>query len=165
MRPIDLLVIHCTATPNGVHRSVAQIRYDHMHREPPFSDIGYHYVIDVDGVVYPGRPEAQVGAHAAVAGHRYNQTSIGISLVGGLGGPDKLNPGVYSDAQWASLRTLVQDLLARFPGAAIKGHRDLSPDLDHDGQVESNEWLKLCPCFDVASWVKRGMIPSPSQRS
>jgi N-acetylmuramoyl-L-alanine amidase len=32
---------------------------------------------------------------------------------------------------------------------AVVGHRDLSPDLDHDGVVEPHEWVKQCPCFDA----------------
>jgi hypothetical protein len=31
----------------------------------------------------------------------------------------------------------------------IIGHRDLSPDLDGDGIVEPNEFIKQCPCFDA----------------
>lgn len=29
------------------------------------------------------------------------------------------------------------------------GHRDLSPDLNGDGVVRENEWVKACPCFDA----------------
>ena len=47
---------------------------------------------------------------------------------------------------------LVRDLLARYPGAQVVGHRDLSPDKDGDGVVERHEWLKDCPCFDVPAW-------------
>ena len=30
------------------------------------------------------------------------------------------------------------------------GHRDLSPDLNGNGEIEPEEWIKQCPCFDVA---------------
>ena len=33
--------------------------------------------------------------------------------------------------------------------ALILGHRDLSPDLNGNGLIEPNEYLKQCPCFDV----------------
>jgi N-acetylmuramoyl-L-alanine amidase len=36
-----------------------------------------------------------------------------------------------------------------FPKAQIKGHRDFSPDLNKDGKITSNEWIKQCPCFDA----------------
>ncbi|MDA5624327.1 N-acetylmuramoyl-L-alanine amidase, partial [Pasteurella multocida] len=35
----------------------------------------------------------------------------------------------------------------------ICGHRDLSPDLNGDGTITPNEWLKDCPCFDVWEWL------------
>jgi len=41
-----------------------------------------------------------------------------------------------------------------YPGAEIVGHRDLSPDLDGDGEVEPDEWIKLCPQFDVKKFVE-----------
>jgi N-acetylmuramoyl-L-alanine amidase len=152
-REINLLVIHCTATPNGLPVPISTIRAWHLDRG--FRDIGYHYVIQVDGSVMVGRPEEQIGAHAA--GH--NTHSLGISLVGGTGGPDKLNPGIYSIAQWESLRILVHNLLERYPEATVCGHRDLSPDLDGDGEVEPAEWIKLCPSFDVRQWMTRRMTP------
>lgn len=33
----------------------------------------------------------------------------------------------------------------------VVGHRDLSPDVNGNGVVEPEEWVKVCPCFDVAS--------------
>lgn len=35
----------------------------------------------------------------------------------------------------------------------IVGHRDLSPDKNGDGIITSNEWVKLCPSFDVTKWL------------
>ena len=34
-------------------------------------------------------------------------------------------------------------------GSKVAGHRDLSPDLDNNGEVEPMEWTKQCPCFEV----------------
>jgi N-acetylmuramoyl-L-alanine amidase len=157
MRTINLIVIHCTASQNGEFVSVDTIRGWHIARG--FRDIGYHYVIDVDGSVGVGRPEDQVGAH--VEGH--NATSIGIALVGGVGGEDRINPGVYSQAQWDSLRSLVCDLQGRYAGAAVKGHREFSPDADGDGIIEPREFIKLCPSFDVPTWLAGGMTALDGQ--
>jgi hypothetical protein len=48
----------------------------------------------------------------------------------------------------------------------VVGHRDLSPDLDNDGEISENERLKSCPCFDVKTALKafRGFffVESPS---
>jgi hypothetical protein len=50
------------------------------------------------------------------------------------------------------LRRIDAELKAAFKTITVsKGHRDWSPDLDHDGKVEPHEWLKMCPCFDVAT--------------
>lgn len=37
----------------------------------------------------------------------------------------------------------------KYPKAVIQGHRDFSPDLNKDGKITPNEWIKLCPCFDA----------------
>lgn len=77
-------------------------------------------------------------------------------MVGGVGGPDKYDPGQYTRAQWASLKQLVVELLDKYPDARVCGHRDLSPDLNGDGVVTPAEWIKLCPSFDVAHWLESG---------
>jgi len=142
MRSIDLIVLHCSATPNGRRTTVEEIRSWHLARG--FEDIGYHYVIYTDGSLHPGRDEDVPGAHAL----GYNRTSIGICMVGGVGGPDPKNPGQYSQAQWETLRLAVEDLRTRYPGITkIVGHRDL-PKVN-----------KLCPSFDVATWLAAGMTP------
>jgi N-acetylmuramoyl-L-alanine amidase len=152
MRQINLIVVHCTASRNGKARPVAAIEADHRARG--FSSIGYHYVIQPDGHVDVGRDEEQPGAHAK----GFNAHSLGVCLVGGLGGPNRLNPGLYTMAQWDALRVTVRSLLDRYPGARVVGHRDLSPDLDGDGEVEPHEWLKKCPAFEVRDWLAAGMV-------
>jgi hypothetical protein len=31
----------------------------------------------------------------------------------------------------------------------VASHRDLSPDLDGEGEISPEEWFKTCLCFDV----------------
>ena len=65
MRTITLIIIHCSATPQGSSLSFEECRRDHiMHRH--FRDIGYHYYITRDGVVHEGRPIEKVGHTAKV---------------------------------------------------------------------------------------------------
>ena len=40
-------------------------------------------------------------------------------------------------------------LLRDYPGCRLCGHRDLSPDLNGNGEIEPEEWIKACPCFEV----------------
>lgn len=162
MRNINSVIIHCSATENGKSVTVDTIRGWHEARG--FTDIGYHFVIYTDGSVVPGRPVEQVGAHAL----HYNANSIGICLVGGVDSSkgkktteEKQNPGKYSDAQWNSLANLVHGFKLQYgiEDERVLGHRDTSPDLDHDGKIEPEEWIKLCPSFSVRDWLDAGMKP------
>lgn len=175
-RTIDLIVVHCSATPSGKalgvglgsrRRTAAQIIDGwHMQRgfarrpeavadyNPGLPHIGYHYVIDVDGLVQGGRRLSEAGAH--VKG--FNANSIGICLVGGAEPKAR-----YTAAQWSSLKGLVTTLRMQRPLARVVGHRDLSPDLNGDGTVQPREWLKTCPGFDVQAWVAGRYAVAPEQ--
>ena len=149
-RRIDYIAIHCTATPEGQDLTVEQIRK--QHKKQGWSDIGYHYIIYRDGTVNVGRDVNIAGAHV----NGYNANSIGISYVGGL---EPQRPGVAynklkakdtrTEAQKASLLALLMDLRKLYPKATIQGHRDFSPDLNHNGTIEPSEWIKDCPSFDA----------------
>ena len=41
-----------------------------------------------------------------------------------------------------------------YPYACIRGHRDFSPDLNGNGTIEPNEWIKDCPSFDAREEYK-----------
>ncbi len=130
MRTITLIVIHCSATPEGKRLTFAECRRDHIaHRR--FKDIGYHYYIDREGVIWPGRPEQQVGAHC----RNHNKHSIGVCYEGGLDRWGK--PGdTRTQAQKRAMEVLLSDLKERYPKALVVGHRDLNP-------------AKKCPGYDV----------------
>lgn len=151
-RSINLIVVHCSATRAAQNVGVKEI--DRWHRERGFLKIGYHYVIKRDGAVEPGRPEEEVGAH--VQGN--NAHSIGVCLVGGLSADGKHGEDNFTPAQYASLATLIYGLRHRYPKARICGHRDLSPDRNHDGEITPDEWLKECPSFDVAKWLAQSAV-------
>ena len=129
MRTITLLILHCSAVRPDQQSSVAQINT--WHRQRGFHlGIGYHYVVRRDGSVETGRPEYLVGAHCL----NHNAHSIGICYEGGLdirGQP----ADTRTEAQKASLRTLLEDLHRRYPKALIVGHHDLNPQ-------------KACPCIE-----------------
>lgn len=144
MRPLDTIAVHCTATPEGREYTVDTIRG--WHKQLGWSDIGYHYIVHLDGKFDPGRPLDKIGAH--VAGH--NTGSIGISYIGGCAADGKTAKDTRTQAQKAALRTLIGDLIKQYPTIkVVKGHRDFSPDLNGDGKITAKEWLKSCPCFDA----------------
>lgn len=160
-RDIKLLVIHCSATPNGRWTTTADINQWHRDRgfrrapaalvglNPKLGAIGYHHVIYTNGAVATGRGHGEAGAHAV--GH--NAPSIGICLVG----TDR-----YSFEQWDSLRRLVQQLclqyrIAQAP-ADVKDPRGLRGVIGHR---EIPGVAKLCPGFSVRDWLLAGMTPNP----
>ena len=128
MRMINEIIIHCSATPEGRHVTVDDIR--RWHKQRGWRDIGYHYAIYIDGSIHCGRPVAQPGAHCK----RHNAHSIGICYIGGLdrnGRPKDTR----TSAQKASLQSLITRLKLLFPSASIHGHNEFA--------------RKACPCFNV----------------
>lgn len=106
-RKINMIVLHCAATPEGKEFTNADIKKWHIARG--FGDIGYHYVIYLDGSVHPGRDESKTGAH--VSG--YNSHSLGICYIGGC---DKNGKGkdTRNSAQKKAQIELVHDLLKKY---------------------------------------------------
>ena len=109
MREINLAVIHCSATRQGTDYSVSQIRDWHVNYRK-FRDIGYHFLIHLDGRIERGRPWDQPGAHAK----GYNNNSIGVCYVGGTDGKGR-PMDTRSIPQIHSLRAIVSVLKAIYP--------------------------------------------------
>ena len=128
MRKIDKIIIHCSATPEGRDVKTETIRKWHLDRG--WSDIGYHYVIELDGSLHVGRPIERTGAHCK--GH--NTGSIGVCYVGGVD-QDMKPKDTRTDAQRSALHSLLFDLTDNFDAATIHGHNEFSS--------------KACPSFDV----------------
>lgn len=97
-----------------------------------------------NGDIKSTREIERIGAHA----RGYNARSIGICYEGGL---DCHGRPADTRTEWQihSMRVLVLALLRDYPGCRICGHRDLSPDLNGNGEIEPEEWIKACPCFEV----------------
>lgn len=81
-----------------------------------WTGIGYHYYIRKDGSVYRGRPEWALGAHAV--GH--NDRSIGICCEGAY------MTETMPEAQLASLKALLRDIMERYGTLALKRHKDVN---------------------------------------
>ena len=149
-RAIDLVVVHCLATPPSADVGVAEV--DGWHRDRGWDGCGYHVVIRRDGGWELGRPWNRPGAHAR--GH--NLRSIGIALAGGVtervfrdprGEKFREPEDNFTPAQYDALEDWLRALGDRFPQADIVGHRDLP------------RVAKACPCFDVEEFLDaRGII-------
>lgn len=129
MRPISKIIVHCTATREGAPISLDTVRRWHLERG--WSDIGYHYLILLDGTIEVGRPEEIQGAHV----RGYNRDSIGVSYVGGL--DRNLTPkDTRTQDQKDSLHNLLSNLMASYKDATLHGHNEFSN--------------KACPSFEVS---------------
>jgi N-acetylmuramoyl-L-alanine amidase len=91
MRPIDKLIVHCSASPDHMDIGVKEITRWHV-KERGFRTIGYHYVVRRDGTVETGRDIHWAGAHCE--GH--NQFSIGICWVGETAQTEKQHAALLS---------------------------------------------------------------------
>lgn len=132
MRKIDEIIIHCSATPEGRDVTAAEIRRWHVQGRG-WADIGYHYVITLDGRIESGRPLDRPGAHCR--GH--NARSIGVCYAGGLAADGRTPRDTRTPAQRAALLTLLRQLRKQYPAAVIRGHRDFA--------------AKACPSFDATA--------------
>ena len=130
MRTINKLIVHCSATPEGRDVKTETIREWHI-KGNHWDDIGYHYVIELDGSIHKGREESAVGAHCS----GQNANSIGICYVGGVAKDGKTPKDTRTEAQKQSLIELLTKLKAKYPHAIIYGHRDFA--------------AKACPSFDA----------------
>jgi N-acetylmuramoyl-L-alanine amidase len=134
MRDINKIILHCSATRENQDISTETIRGWHVN-ERGWSDIGYHYVVLLDGTIDEARPVERQGAH--VRGH--NKGSIGICYIGGC--DQEMNPkDTRTDAQKESLELLLNRLMEAYDDATIHGHNEFSS--------------KACPSFDVQKEYK-----------
>lgn len=155
MRFINLIVIHCSATRCDRNYTEHDLSTDHLRRG--FSGAGYHFYIRKNGDIKTLRAIERPGAHA----RGFNTHSIGVCYEGGLDGYGR--PADTRTAfQKHSLRVLVMLLLRDYPGSRLCGHRDLSPDLNCNGEIEPEEWIKVCPCFDAMSILQDLPPPNPA---
>jgi len=129
MRTINKIILHCTATPEDRHHTVADI--DRWHKQRGFKKIGYHYLIYLDGSVHIGREESEIGAHTS----NHNANSIGICYVGGCD-KDMKPKDTRTYSQRIALRELVYKLQEKYKGATVHGHYEFA--------------AKACPSFKIS---------------
>ena len=135
MRKINKIIIHCSATREGRNYDVEEIRRWHLKRG--WSDIGYHYLIHLDGTIETGRPIERMGAHTT----GQNRNSIGICYVGGVeatrNSKGKFTPkDTRTLEQKNSLIKLMHELIYKYnKDMTIHGHNEYAN--------------KACPSFNV----------------
>ena len=128
MRQINKIIVHCSATKEGRDFDVEDVRNWHV-KGNKWSDVGYHYVIKLDGTIQKGRDVSVVGSHA----YRNNKNSIGICYIGGLDSEGNAKD-TRTKQQKDALRALYLELFNLYQ-CEIIGHNEVSK--------------KSCPCFNV----------------
>ncbi len=133
MNDIKFIVIHCSDTPDD--RPVTTEDIHQWHLERGWSGIGYHRIIQRNGIIDYGRPNYWSGAH--VKG--YNSESLGVCLIG---------RNKFEELQFRALKILLRSFTISYPNARIVGHCELDDS-------------KTCPNFDVQSWLDSHGIKQP----
>lgn len=139
-RKIRYIVLHCTATPQTT--SIASLLSGFRARG--WSAPGYHYVVSPEGKLHQLLPEDKVSN--GVKG--FNAHAINIAYIGGVDQKGKGIDNRTPEQKFTLIETL-RTLKKRYPEARILGHRDFSPDLNHNGIVDPWERIKECPCFNA----------------
>ena len=151
MRAITRIFVHCTASWQNT-TTIESLKAEF--KEKGWKNPGYHYVIFPNGNIIQMLDEAKVAN--GVKG--YNSNSIHVAWVGGITSVTakfEKTPKNYisfdnrTDAQKLALFDLLTKLKLKYRNAQIMGHRDISPDLNHNGVVDAWERIKDCPCLDA----------------
>lgn len=153
------LAVHYTVTPSAnPERQVRAIQTYHMDSRG-WCDVGYHFLVGIDGSVYEGRPLDLRGAH--VGGH--NTGNVGVSFIGCFhptgcrsGWGPTHPPEIMVEAGGRLLAQLADMHGITVTSATLKGHRD------HSGASTS------CPgdhlharLGDLRAMARGGAAPAP----
>ena len=123
-----------------------------------WSDIGYHFLVDMGGNIYQGRPETVLGAHVGGA----NTGNIGVCIIGCYHPPESSIP-CYDEMTYNSEQSLIQlyawisDTYGVEP-KLLKGHRDYFGTTSCPG---NNVWSKLPELrSEISLFIMYGFQPT-----
>lgn len=145
MRKITRIFVHCTASwQETTTKESLQAEFKKNGWKRP----GYHYIVKPDGNIIEMLSENYI----ANGVKNYNQNSIHVAWIGGIKYNDNKKIMSFDNRtpqQKQALFDLLTKLKLKYRSAIILGHRDISPDLNHNGIVDPWERIKQCPCFDA----------------
>ena len=132
---IEKLIVHCSATREGQHITIDTIRDWHVNGRG-WRDVGYNYIIYLDGTIKKGRADNVQGAHCK----KFNSSSLGICYIGGVESDGKTPKDTRTCEQEESLESLLMTLKAIHTDSVVHGHNDFAN--------------KACPSFDATEEYK-----------
>lgn len=103
------LILHHSGSEKATAESIHS-----YHLSKGWAGMAYHYLVAKDGRIFRGRPEKMRGGHTT----DYNWCSIGICFEGNF------ENETMSAAQLAAGGELVRDIMSRYPGIVVGGHRE-----------------------------------------
>lgn len=147
MRKITRIFVHCTASWQSTTTEASLIE---EFKRKGWRYPGYHFAVFPNGHIFKMLGESYVAN--GVQG--YNANSIHVAWVGGIKYSAVDKSKVFSvDNRTPEQRRALYDLLTKlklkYRDAIIMGHRDISPDLNHNGVVDPWERIKDCPVFNA----------------
>lgn len=119
------MTFHHTETPNGERGAAAKARMRQMQayhqNSRGWCDIGYHFVVDADGVIYRGRTTtSRTAAHAV----NQNTGNLGVALMGSYSSNEP--PQVALDGLAATFAFLANTWGITVNADTLRGHRQWS---------------------------------------
>lgn len=131
------ITVHCTATKDG--ENVLRDTIDAWHRARGFKEIGYHYIIQPDGLIVSGRSLDKDGAHVEGA----NSGNVGIVMCGN---------SRFTQFAWNSLKELIGVIVNKYNVAPWEIHC-------HNQFISAQKQGKTCPGFSsnrLLAWYLGG---------
>lgn len=145
------LVIHCTATQEGMPVTPEMVKSWHLLPPPRgrgWNKVGYSKLVLLSGLVhsfvYENEDEFVDSFEITNGALGINSESMHICYVGGV---DKnLNPkDTRTEDQKAALKRIVLEILHKWPDLKVAGHYNFAK--------------KACPSFDVQDWCVSIGVP------
>ena len=147
MKKLQLLCLHCTATPAG--RSVTSKMIREWHTSPlpkgrGWKQVGYSDMIHLNGMVenlVPYNEDQYVDPWEITNGAvGINTISRHVVYVGGMTADNKKPMDTRTDAQLSAMKAYVLRTIEKHPDIKVAGHNQFAP--------------KACPSFDVPKWLQ-----------
>lgn len=146
-KDIKDIFIHCSAG----YGSIESIQK--FWKSLGWNSPGYHLIVDLDAKVHQLQPFTKFSN--GVKG--FNKNAINISYIGGV---EKTNVTKALDSRTPqqkeallnAIKTAIKWVESNGGSKSqlrIRGHRDVSPDKNGNGIIESWERIKECPSFDA----------------